>query len=35
MIDDGDCEAIDGMKIDMEKLSTWRKSAPAPQIPNE
>jgi hypothetical protein len=37
MLDDGDCEAIGGMKIDRGNRSTWRKPAPvplrAPEIP--
>jgi hypothetical protein len=33
MIDDGDCGAIDGMKIGKENRSTWRKPDPAPLCP--
>jgi hypothetical protein len=33
VIDDGDCGAISGMKIDRGNKSTRRKSAPAPLCP--
>jgi hypothetical protein len=33
MIDDGECGAIDGMKIDKGIRSTRRKPAPAPLCP--
>jgi hypothetical protein len=39
MIDDGDCGAIGGMKIDTGNRSTWRKPAPVllcpPEIPHD
>jgi hypothetical protein len=39
MIDDGDCAAIGGMKIDRGNRNTRRKPAPAslypPQIPHD
>jgi hypothetical protein len=39
MIDDGDCGAIDGMKIGRRNQSTWRQPAPvplcSPQIPHD
>jgi hypothetical protein len=38
MIDDGDCGAVGGMKIDRGNRSTWRKPLPVricpPQIPH-
>jgi hypothetical protein len=33
MIDDGDCEAVGGMKIGWAHRSTWRKPAPVPLCP--
>jgi hypothetical protein len=33
MIDDDDCGAIGGMKIDRGNRSTWRRPAPVPLCP--
>jgi hypothetical protein len=35
MIDDDECEAIGGMRIDKGNRSIWRKPAPVPFCPPE